>query len=111
MEGFDPMNTATDSDVLALLNLGPISCEWLHAIGIHTRGDLEATGAVEAYALIRECGFLPSMHLLYALEGALRGVRWNRLSLPARGWSAATSCTAVEPVPITPMRLPSSATL
>ena len=79
MEGFDPMNTSTDSDVLALLNLGPISCEWLHAIAIHTRGDLEATGAVEAYAVIRESGFLPSLHLLYALEGALRGVRWNRL--------------------------------
>jgi TfoX/Sxy family transcriptional regulator of competence genes len=79
MEGCDPMNSSTDSDVLALLNLGPISCEWLHAVGIHTRDDLEATGAVEAYAMIRECGFPASTHLLYALEGALRGVRWNRM--------------------------------
>jgi hypothetical protein len=79
MEGSDPMNTATDSDVIALLNLGPISCELLHAVGIYTRGDLEATGAVEAYAMIRESGFLPSLHLLYALEGALRGIRWDKL--------------------------------
>lgn len=62
-----------------LKNLGPVSREWLQAVGIHSRADLEAVGALEAYRLVRLHGFNASLNLLYALEAALRDVHWTAL--------------------------------
>ena len=61
-------------------NLGPVSREWLQAVGIHSRADLEAVGAIEAYRRVRLHGFNASLNLLYALEAALRDVPWTALS-------------------------------
>lgn len=63
-----------------LLNIGPKSSQWLHAIGIYTLADLEAMGAVTAYCLIKAQGYNASLNLLYALHGALTGQPWNELS-------------------------------
>lgn len=62
-----------------LKNLGPVSREWLQAVGIHSRADLEMVGAIEAYRLVRLHGFNASLNLLYALEAALRDVHWTAL--------------------------------
>jgi len=48
---------------------------------VRTRRDLENLGAVEAYRLIRERDYPASLNLVYAIEGALRGIAWNRLPL------------------------------
>lgn len=66
--------------VARLPNLGPKSCAWLRAIGIETRADLERIGSVEAYRRVASEGFEVSLNLLYALEGALLELRWDRLS-------------------------------
>ena len=67
-------------DVVELKNLGPTSTEWLRAVGIHTREDLERIGAVAAYHLVKLHGFNASLNLLYALEASLQDVHWTALS-------------------------------
>lgn len=65
--------------VAELLNIGPKSSTWLRAVGIETRADLERLGSVAAYRRVSEEGFESSLNLLYALEGALLELRWDRL--------------------------------
>lgn len=63
-----------------LKNIGPTSAEWLRAIGIQSRDQLEQMGSIEAYRQIRLHGFNGSLNLLYALEAALQDVYWTALS-------------------------------
>lgn len=62
-----------------LLNLGPQSARWLRETGITTREQVAELGPVAIYAMLRAEGYNVSLNLVYALEGALRGVPWNRL--------------------------------
>lgn len=77
--------TAADAELLRLRNLGPASAGWLAAAGIRTEADLRALGAVEAFRQVafRRGGDV-SANLLYALEGAIRDVRWDRLPAEER---------------------------
>ena len=68
--------------IARLPNLGPVTERWLAAIGVRTRRDLEALGAIEAYRLLKGHGYRVSLNLAYAIEGMLRDTRWDRL--PAR---------------------------
>ena len=70
--------------VRKLLNLGPKSAEWLEQVGIRTRADLERVGSVAAYRKVRDAGLDSSLNLLWALEGALLEVRWDRLPPPVK---------------------------
>ena len=63
-----------------LAHLGPASTRWLAAIGVHNRSDLERLGAVETYRILKAQGFPVSLNLLYAIEGARRGVDGRRIS-------------------------------
>ncbi len=63
-----------------LKNIGPVSMEWLRAVGITSREDLERIGPVEAYRQIKAHGFNGSLNLLYALEAALQNIHWTALS-------------------------------
>jgi len=69
-----------ESELAVLRNLGPVSAGWLEAAGIGTATELRALGAVAAF---RRVAFSRSgdvsLNLLYALEGALRDVRWDHL--------------------------------
>jgi len=60
-----------------LRNIGPKSAAWLRQVGLRTREDLEAAGAVEAFVKVRRAGFKPSLNLLYSLEGALLDCHWQ----------------------------------
>ncbi len=66
-------------DLIELKNLGKTSVQWLNAVGIRNREQLQAHGAVGAYVKVRERGFKVSKVLLYALEGALMNSHWNDL--------------------------------
>ena len=70
--------------VRRLLNLGPKSASWLEQVGIRTRADLERIGSVAAYLEVRDAGLESSLNLLWALEGALLDVRWDRLPPPVK---------------------------
>ena len=60
-----------------LRNIGPKSAAWLRQVGLRSREDLEAVGAVEAFMRVKRAGFKPSLNLLYALEGALLDCHWQ----------------------------------
>ncbi|MCK5895123.1 MAG: TfoX/Sxy family protein [Endozoicomonadaceae bacterium] len=67
-------------DLIELKNLGKTSVQWLNAVGIRNREQLQAHGAVNAYIKVRDRGFKVSKVLLYALEGALTDSSWKDLS-------------------------------
>lgn len=61
-----------------MLNLGPVSREWLHRAGIRSAGEIRKLGAVEVYRRVkRVAGANPSLNLLYALEGAITDTPWS----------------------------------
>ena len=67
-----------------LLNLGPATARWLEEAGIETAAELRRIGAIEAWArLFRQGRRGLSRNALYALDGAVHGLRWNQLP-PAR---------------------------
>lgn len=67
-------------ELTRLRNLGAVSAAWLAAVGVRTEAELRALGAVAAFRRVatHRSGDV-SLNLLYALEGALRNVRWDRL--------------------------------
>ena len=79
------MATEGAAALVRLRNLGPASAAWLEAAGIRTEAELRAMGAVEAFRRVafNRAGDV-SANLLYALEGALRDVRWDRLPAEER---------------------------
>jgi DNA transformation protein len=63
-----------------LRNLGPKSVQMLAQAGIKTVERLKTLGAVEAYLLVLRSGARPTHNFLWALEGALRDIPWQRVS-------------------------------
>lgn len=62
-----------------LRNIGPKSAAWLRQVGLRSRDDLQAVGAVEAYMRVKRAGFRPGLNLLYAIEGALLDCHWQEI--------------------------------
>ncbi|MGE8239556.1 MAG: TfoX/Sxy family protein, partial [Stenotrophomonas indicatrix] len=60
-----------------LRNIGPKSAAWLRQVGLRSREDLVAIGAVGAFVKVKRAGFKPSLNLLYSLEGALLDCHWQ----------------------------------
>jgi len=70
--------------LLSLRNLGPVSVPWLEAVGVRSGDDLARVGPVEAY--LRAKAAYPervTLNLLYALQGALLDLPWNKLACAA----------------------------
>jgi DNA transformation protein len=63
------------------VNLGTVSAGWLTDAGITTMQELERLGSVAAYLQVKAVHPTASANLLYALEGALEGVRWDHLPI------------------------------
>ena len=70
----------SSSELAQLTNLGPVSAGWLEAAGIHTEAELRRLGALEVFrrVAINRAGDV-TLNLLYALDGAIRGARWDKL--------------------------------
>lgn len=67
--------------IIELRGLGPTSEKLLARIDIYDEEQLRALGATEAFARIRMTSeFGVGLNLLYALEGALTGQDWRKLS-------------------------------
>ena len=62
-----------------LRNLGPVSMQWLAAIGVTSLADVKSLGSVTIYRLLKQHGYRVSLNLLYALEGAILDCQWNQL--------------------------------
>ena len=74
------MTDATDK----MRNVGGKSAAWLRQVGIRTRTDLEAHGAIGAFIKVKKAGFKPSLNVLYALAGALDDCHWQQLGTERR---------------------------
>lgn len=71
--------------LVALTNLGPTSARWLVDAGVTSPEQLRALGAIEVFRRVAfHRGGQVTFNLLYALEGALRGERWDRLPVALR---------------------------
>lgn len=63
-----------------LKNIGSVSAGWLREIGVETLDDLRRVGVVDAYCRAKaNHPHEVSLNLLWGLEAALTGVRWNEL--------------------------------
>lgn len=90
-------------DLQSLPNLGPKSRAMLSAAGIESLSQLRRVGSVAAYARVRrECAGA-SLNLLWALEGALTGLRWQEVARLHRTslLLALESHEAAQPAPAT----------
>jgi len=66
--------------ITSLMNLGKQTAGWLASIGIHTAEDLAEYGVVEAYLQLKHSDpRKATVNVLYALQGALLGVKWDLL--------------------------------
>lgn len=64
----------------SLRNVGGMSAELLHDVGVHTLADLKAMGAVDIYVkLKRRHHHKVNKMFLYAMQGALLDVHWHAL--------------------------------
>ena len=70
---------SASKELVALRNLGVRTAEWLGDIGITTRAQLAARGAVSIYRELKARGYPVTSVLLYAIEGALMDVTWTEL--------------------------------
>ncbi|MDH5393819.1 MAG: TfoX/Sxy family protein [Gammaproteobacteria bacterium] len=66
--------------IIEMKNLGPKSSKILANIGIHTKDQLEKTGAVDTYLILKNQGYNVNLNMLYALESALLDINVNHLS-------------------------------
>jgi len=64
-------------DLTQLPNIGPVLAEKLNQIGVYSYEDLAAKGSVAALVQIGQTDITAFANLLYALEGAILGVRWH----------------------------------
>ena len=63
-----------------LHNIGPVLADKLAAIGVETHEDLAALGSVAAVVQIEEEDLSACYNMLYAIEGAILGLRWHAIS-------------------------------
>lgn len=66
-------------DLTRLPNIGQVLAEKLKAIGITSHGDLVSAGSLQVFLRIKERDVSACYNMLYAIEGAIRGVRWHDL--------------------------------
>ena len=66
-------------DLTKLPNIGPTLAEKLNQIGISTFDQLIDAGSIEAVLRIGHSDMTTCYNMLYALEGAILGVRWHGL--------------------------------
>ncbi len=63
-----------------LPNIGKNIEEQLSLVGINTVEELKKIGSKEAWLKIRDIDKSACINRLYALEGAIEGIRWHNLS-------------------------------
>ncbi|PYG90200.1 DNA transformation protein [Ruminiclostridium sufflavum DSM 19573] len=67
-------------ELAKLPNIGKAVEEQLNEVGINTAEQLRETGSRQAWLKIRAIDKSACINRLYALEGAIQGIRWHYLS-------------------------------
>lgn len=68
------------SELHLMPNIGKVVERQLEEVGITTCDQLIEVGSKEAFARIRNIDSSACLNRLYALEGAIQGIRWHYLS-------------------------------
>ena len=68
------------NDLSAHINIGPDTEEKLIRVGIDSFAKLKALGSQKAFIRLQTLDPGACLDLLYGLEGAIEGVKWNELS-------------------------------
>lgn len=72
-------------DLSQLPNIGDVLAEKLLGIGIASYAELASMGSIRAVLMIKEEDLSACYNMLYAIEGAIKGVRWHALPREQRG--------------------------
>jgi len=67
------------NELTTMPNLGKILSQQLEIVGISTPAQLKAVGSEEAFARLATLDESACINMLYALEGAIQGIRWHNL--------------------------------
>ncbi len=74
-----------DRPVPELKNIGPVTARLLCEVGIETERQLRAIGPVTAYCRLKHMAPRQITFVcLYALEGAMREIHWNKILGPRK---------------------------
>ena len=79
-----------------LPNIGKTLEKRLAAVAIHTPADLSELGPIGVLKRLDALNASGCINMLYALEGALRGIRWHALSRDVKDQLKAELKTALE---------------
>ena len=71
--------TTQNNDLTNLPNIGKTLAEKLKMVGISTPRDLINTGSENAMIKIKTIDKEACINMLFALEGAIQGIRWHNL--------------------------------
>jgi DNA transformation protein len=66
-------------DLTNLPNIGPTLAQKLQGIGIESLEDLKNSGSIEAVLQIGVKDLSACYNMLYAIEGAIQGIRWHKI--------------------------------
>jgi DNA transformation protein and related proteins len=67
------------NDLTTLPNLGKVLAQQLEIVGISNESQLKTVGAEEAFVRLATLDESACINMLYALEGAIQGIRWHNL--------------------------------
>ncbi len=84
-------------ELTQLPDLGETTARWLEAVGVVTEKQLQTLGAVGAYRVLKAQGYPVTLHLVYAVHGALNGFDWRRLPPADKARLKAQAKTALRP--------------
>lgn len=68
------------SDLEKLPNIGKVLAEKLSEIGINNEKQLKETGSENTFIQLSAYDNESCLNMLYAIEGAIQGIRWHNLS-------------------------------
>ena len=66
-------------DLNKLPNIGPTLAGKLNEVGITSFEELEKMGSVAVVLQIKDVDLSACYNMLYAIEGAIRGIRWHAI--------------------------------
>lgn len=71
--------TTKNNELCQLSNIGKVLSERLNEVGIETIRDLKSLGSEKAFLRIKTVHNDACINELFALEGAIQGIRWHDL--------------------------------
>ena len=68
------------NEIQELINIGSVLVDRIEEAGIDTVADLKEMGAKKAFLMVKGVYSEACINHLYAIEGAIQGIRWHHLS-------------------------------